>query len=183
VLVLACDDFVATGTALAAAMGAMNRRSAFLQIAAYLAVALTGAASIATACGGAPVAASGPRGSVTLTESQPSQTLQFSVRTNAKPYVAARVNVSARSPANIQAMVFPGSNAGSDAGDVTAVGGTEKNLVLCADDACSRTIILTLELSNAAPGQSVVVEYALEATAQTDSCDDNDSIFVEVSPL
>ena len=164
-------------------MGAMNRRAAFLQIAAYLAVALTGAASIATACGGTPVAASGPRGSITLTEAQPSQTLQFSVRTNAKPYVAVRVNVSGSSPANVQATVVPGSNAGSDAGDVTVVGGVEKNLVLCADDACSGTISLTLELSNTTPGQSAIVEYALEATAQTDSCADDDPIFVEVSPL
>jgi len=161
----------------------MIGRSAFLQIAAYLAVALTGAASIATSCDGSFVAASGPRASVTLTEAQPSQTLQFAVRTNAKSYVAARLHVSGMSPANVQAKVFPGPNAGSDAGEVTAVGSAETNLVLCWESTCSRTISLTLELSNSAPGQSAVVDYALEATAQSDSCDDSDSIFVEVSPL
>jgi hypothetical protein len=164
----------------------MIGRSTFLQIAAYLAVAVTGAASIATSCDGSLVAASGPRASIALTEAQPSQTLRFAVRTNAKSYVAARLHLSGTSgtsPANVQATVVPGSNAGSDAGEVTAVGSAETNLVLCSDGTCSRTISLTLELSNSAPGESVVVDYALEATAQSDACDDSDSIFVEVSPL
>jgi hypothetical protein len=165
------------------------------QLVAYLAIAVTGGASVATSCGGETLHTEGPPQKITLDPANSRTTLRFAIHTNGVPSVRLRVDlrgspgttlhVDATSTDRDGGLLQAGLDGGvwtltgsRDGQETDVCGGREPE----ADHRCGSTFTVTFEAGFQPGAGPLEVIYTFLASAESENCDTPDPFYIQVDP-